>query len=240
LDRLKGHVAVVTGASRGLGRAIAERFELEGAKTVTPNRQALSSGGFSIPENISILVNCAGMYGPIGPFNWIDEWLEWLETIRINLLLSVATCQAVLPYMKSRGYGKIIQISGGGATRGMPNYSAYASSKAAVVRFAETIALELKGTGIDVNSMSPGALNTRMKDQALAAGADPEIYKDADENMRKACDLAVFLASAESDGITGRLISAVWDKWQDENFRELLADPDAFTLRRNLPKTVPQ
>jgi NAD(P)-dependent dehydrogenase (short-subunit alcohol dehydrogenase family) len=119
----------------------------------------------------------------------------------------------------------------------MPGYSAYAASKAAVVRFAETLAEELRGTGIDVNSLAPGALNTRLKDQALAAGADPNVYKDADANMQKACDLAVFLASAESDGITGKLISAVWDDWRSDTFRQACKHPDAFTLRRAVPCT---
>ena len=227
---LEGRTAIITGASRGLGRAIAERFEREGARIITPNRQALNGGEFLIPEDVSILVNCAGMFGPIGPFGAETDRKAWADTIRVNLLISVALCEVVLPFMKKRGYGKIIQISGGGATRGMPNYSAYAASKAAVVRFAETLALELQGSGIDVNSMSPGALPTRMMEQALAAGEDPKIYENADMNMAKACNLAVFLASAESDGITGRLISAVWDDWRHIDYRSL--PPEAYTLRR--------
>ena len=72
--------------------------------------------------------------------------------------------------LQAHGYGKIIQLSGGGATNPLPRLSAYAASKAAIVRFAETLALEVKAFGIDVNAIAPGALNTRMLDEVLAAG----------------------------------------------------------------------
>ena len=76
----------------------------------------------------------------------------------------------VLPHFHANGYGKIIQLSGGGATSPLPRLSAYAASKAAIVRFAETLAEELRGSGIDVNAIAPGALNTRLLDEVLEAG----------------------------------------------------------------------
>ena len=82
--------------------------------------------------------------------------------MRVNLFGSVLCCRAVLPHFRANGYGKIIQLSGGGATSPLPRLSAYAASKAAIVRFAETLAEELRGTGIDVNAIAPGALNTRL------------------------------------------------------------------------------
>ena len=110
-----------------------------------------------------MLVNNAGVYGPKGLIEEV-AWDEWEHAVRVNLFGSVLCCRAVLPHFRANGYGKIIQLSGGGATSPLPRLSAYAASKAAVVRFAETLAEELEGTGIDVNAIAPGALNTRLLD----------------------------------------------------------------------------
>ena len=121
-------------------------------------------------------MNNAGINGPIGSTDEVD-WDEWERTIRVNLFGSVLCCRAILPHFRANGYGKIIQLSGGGATSPRPRLSAYAASKAAVVRFAETLAEELRDTGIDVNAIAPGALNTRLLDEVLEAG--PERVGDA-------------------------------------------------------------
>ncbi len=191
---------------------------------------------------LDILVNNAAVQGPFGSLEDID-WLEWLRTIEVNLLGSVLMARAVVPRMKSQRSGKILQVSGGGATSPMPFNSAYAVSKAAIVRFVETLAQELQGTGVEVNALAPGALNTRMLDQVLAAGAEkvgPGIFNKALEqqssggaNVQEATALAVFLASAASDGLTGRLFSAVWDNWRTLSARKhLIAASDVYTLRR--------
>lgn len=192
------------------------------------------------------LVNNAGVYGPLGAIEDVD-WAEWVRAIEINLLGSVLACRAVLPHFKARRYGKIIQLSGGGATSPLPRISAYAASKAAVVRFAETLAEEVRGSGIDVNAVAPGALNTRMLDELLAQGPDRvgrAFYERSLEQKRKGgtpldrgAALAVFLASAESDGITGKLISAVWDRWETfGSHRDELRASDVYTLRRIVGK----
>lgn len=197
------------------------------------------------PE-LQILVNNAGVYGPKGPIEEVD-WEEWARAISINLLGSVLPCRALLPHLKARRYGKIVQISGGGATNPLPRISAYAASKAAVVRFAETLAEEVRGDGIDVNAIAPGALNTRLLDEILEAGPEKvgqafyeRSLKQKEQGgtpLEKGAALAVFLASAASDGITGRLISAVWDPWADlpAHFDELRSS-DVYTLRRIVPK----
>ena len=77
-----------------------------------------------------------------------------------------------VPHFTSRDYGKIIQLSGGGATTPLPRITAYAASKSAIVRFAESLALELQPHGVDVNAIAPGALSTWMLDEVLAAGTD--------------------------------------------------------------------
>ena len=175
-------------------------------------------------SRIDVLVNNAGIYGPKGPVEEV-AWDEWEQAVRVNLFGSVLCCRAVLPHFRANGYGKIIQLSGGGATSPLPRLSAYAASKAAVVRFAETLAEELEGTGIDVNSIAPGALNTRLLEQVLEAGPERvggAFYERALEQrasggtpLALAASLAVFLASAASDGITGKLISAPWDPWEE-------------------------
>jgi len=189
-----------------------------------------------------ILVNNAGVYGPKGEIDSVD-WADWVKAIEINVYGSVLMSRAVLPHFKAQGYGKVIQLSGGGATNPLPRISAYAVSKAAIVRYAETLAEEVRGTGIDVNCIAPGALNTRMLDEILEAGPDKvgQVFYERSLKQKetggagldKGAELALFLASSESDGITGKLISAVWDDWEHwpEHLSELL-NSDAYTLRR--------
>ena len=205
----------------------------------------VSSALAAFPQ-IHILVNNAGVYGPKGPIEDVD-WDEWVQAIEVNLLGSILMARALLPHFRTQGYGKVIQLSGGGATAPLPFISAYAASKAGIVRFMETLAEEVKTLGIDVNSIAPGALNTRLLDEVLEAGPEKvsrSFYERALKQkaeggspLERGAELAVFLASAQSDGITGKLISAIWDPW--EHFPEYLDDlqkSDIYTLRRILPK----
>ena len=173
------------------------------------------------------------------------DWDEWRNAIEVNLLGTVYTCRRAVPEFRKRGYGKIVNLSGGGATSPMPRLSAYAASKAAVVRFTETLAGEVKDASIDVNALAPGALNTAMLDEILAAGPEKvgDYYQRAlkqkesgGASVERAADLCVHLLSAETDGITGKLISAVWDPWHRlAEFRQPLAASDVYTLRRIVP-----
>jgi NAD(P)-dependent dehydrogenase (short-subunit alcohol dehydrogenase family) len=194
---------------------------------------------------LDILVCNAGVYGPMGVIEDVD-WQQWVTAIEINLLGTVLCCRAVVPIMRRQGAGKIITLSGGGATQALPRISAYAASKAAVVRFTETLAEELRGTRIDVNAVAPGALNTRLLDEVLSAGPErvgESFYARAQRQkteggtpLERGAELIGFLASPESDGISGRLLSAVWDDWQALPLhRERLAASDVYTLRRIVP-----
>ena len=91
---------------------------------------------------IDILVNNAGIYGPKGPTDSVD-WAQWVQAINVNLLGSVLMCRAVITHMKSQGYGKIVQLSGGGSTSPLPYLTSYAVSKVGIVRFIETLAIEV-------------------------------------------------------------------------------------------------
>ena len=194
---------------------------------------------------IDVLMCNAGIYGPMGPIEQLD-WAEWDRAVRINLYGTVLPCKTVIPYMKKIGRGKIIITSGGGATKPLPFLSAYAASKAAVVRFAETLSEEVKDYGIDVNAVAPGALNTRMLDEVLKAGPERvgeafykqmlKIKAQGGTPLEVGAALCLFLASEESNGITGKLISAVWDPWQKfPNRLNDLKGTDIFTLRRIIP-----
>ena len=190
---------------------------------------------------IDILVNNAAILGPVGPSHTLDAG-AWLETVQINLGGCFLCCSLVLPGMIERRSGKIINLSGGGAVDPRPNFSAYAASKAAVVRFTETLAAEVAAHGIDVNAIAPGAIDTDMLRQGIAAGdaagAEAEelrrIARQGGQDPERAAALAVHLASAATDGLTGRLISAQWDDWENLDPRAVMAT-DLFTLRRISP-----
>lgn len=195
---------------------------------------------------LHILVNNAGVYGPKGPTDEVD-FEEWRRCVDINLHGTLLPCREAMRRFKTAGYGKIVNLSGGGATNPMPNISAYAASKAAVVRLTETLALELLPHKVDVNAVAPGALNTRLLDELLEAGPDAvgvDFYqrslKQAKEGgvpLALGAELCVYLASAESDGVTGKLISAKWDPWKRlHKYRAELNSSDIYALRRITPE----
>ena len=195
---------------------------------------------------LHILVNNAGIYGPKGPTESVDL-AAWRQAMEVNLFGVLLPCRAVIPHFKKYGRGKIIIISGGGATNPLPNISAYAASKAAVVRLMETLAEELRSFHIDVNAIAPGPLATRLVDEILKAGPEKvgQAFFDKNKQWKEkggaplslGAELAVHLASAEADGITGKLISAQWDPWAKlHEHRDELAKSDIYCLRRIVPE----
>jgi len=195
---------------------------------------------------IDVLVANAGVYGPKGPVDETD-WQAWSQAIDINLKGTVLQCLGVLPSFKAQRKGKILILSGGGATQPLPNLSAYAASKTAVVRFAETLAQEVKAFHIDVNCVAPGALNTRLLDEIITAGPHKVGATFYEKCLAQKANggtpfsvptaLCSFLASNRSDNITGRLLSALWDPWEKlADLKDELADSDIYTLRRIVPQ----
>ncbi|MFZ0828509.1 MAG: SDR family oxidoreductase [Verrucomicrobiia bacterium] len=194
---------------------------------------------------LHVLVLNAGIYGPMGATESVslDEWRRAMD---INVYGVLLPSRAVIPHFKKNGRGKIIVLSGGGATNPLPNISAYAASKAAAIRLMETLAEELRDFHVDVNAIAPGALATRLVDEVLAAGPEKvgaAFYAKNKQWKEKGATplefgarLAVYLASQESDGISGKLISAQWDPW--EKLQEFKADlnSDIYTLRRIVPR----
>ena len=193
-------------------------------------------------SKIDVLINNAGVYGPIGPYEELD-WNEWLEALNINLIGSLLTIKRIVPIFKSNKKGKIIQISGGGATSPMPNFSSYSVSKAGIVRMVETISRELIPHNIDVNAVAPGPMNTNMLDQVLNSNPETvgtEFYNKSQEQKNqggagfdKAIELINYLSSSKSDGLTGKIISALWDNYKDWNKNlNQIVESDVYTLRR--------
>jgi NAD(P)-dependent dehydrogenase (short-subunit alcohol dehydrogenase family) len=194
--------------------------------------------------SLQVLVLNAGVYGPMGAVESVSLG-EWRRAMDINLYGVLLPCRALIPHFKEAGRGKIIVLSGGGATSPLPNISAYAASKAAVVRLTETLAEELRPCHVDVNAIAPGALATRLVDEVLAAGPEkvgPAFYKRNQQwkasgatPLALGANAAIYLASAQSDGITGKLISAQWDPWERlHEFKDDL-NGDIYTLRRIVP-----
>ncbi|NQT74342.1 MAG: SDR family oxidoreductase [Chloroflexi bacterium] len=228
-----------------IGEFANNRVEAYPANVSNPEEaKALVDFTLSKLGTVDILVNCAGIYGPIGLATDIDVE-KWVETININLIGTFLCIRGVLPTMIKHKKGKIVNFSGGGAGP-LPRFSAYSTSKMAVVRLTENIAQEVMEYHIDVNAIAPGAVNTRLLDQVLAAGeaAGKEFLakskkqkEDGGTPPQQVAELAVFLASHESDGITGKLISLLWDKWRE--FPLHLNDinsSDVLTLRRTVPE----
>jgi NAD(P)-dependent dehydrogenase (short-subunit alcohol dehydrogenase family) len=186
---------------------------------------------------IDVLVAAAGIQGPIGPAFKTDP-TEWRELVEVNLIGVMHACRAVLPEMIGRRSGKIIVLSGGGTTHPRANFSGYAASKAALARFVETVAEEVRDYNVQLNCMSPGGTYTHMTDEILQAG-DSAGSKEGEDARRirltggvppdKQIELALFLVSEKSNHVSGKIIH-VNDDWKRLEHSNI--HPELFTLRR--------
>jgi NAD(P)-dependent dehydrogenase (short-subunit alcohol dehydrogenase family) len=261
---------LITGASRGLGKHLARHFFDKGSNVILVARNAGSLHnvleGLSIRDRqrieylecdladadsvsklcekivefpIDTLINNAAIQGPIGPLA-TNAWDAWNETIQVNLLAPVALCRALSPQLISNNSGSIINLSGGGATSARANLTAYATAKAGLVRFSETLAVR-------VNCIAPGPMQTDMLREVLKAGHDlagdkefnaaQKVLAQSNSPFQKVAELCEFLSLEKSEGISGKLISALWDPWEKfDSLSDQLKNSDICTLRRIVPE----
>lgn len=245
--QLSGQVAAVTGGGRGIGQAIAAALSAAGATTAVlalssseineTARMIEEAGGHARPfvvdvtdavavektfveiertlGPVTLLVNNAAIPGPIGPF-WETDPAGWWRTLDVNLRGAVLCSRAVLPGMIARSKGRIINI----ASSAIPvaYFSSYATSKAALVRFTETIAGEVKPYGVSTFAVGPGTVRTAMAEHSLRS-ADGQKWlpwfkrifdEGLDVSVERPARLVLELASGRVDSLSGRLLS-IWD-----------------------------
>lgn len=186
---------------------------------------------------VHLLICAHGVIGSIGPLVECDP-AQWSEAAATNLIGTMNACRAVLPGMQQRRAGKIILLVGPGSEGPRPNFSAYSATQAALVRFAETLAEEVRESNVQVNCMNPGPTYTSLTDEILGAG-DRAGWKEAQDAAQvrttggttpdKQIQLAQFLASEQSNHISGKLIS-INDDWK--RLEHSNAHAEMFTLRR--------
>jgi NAD(P)-dependent dehydrogenase (short-subunit alcohol dehydrogenase family) len=228
--RLEGKVAVVTGGAQGIGRAIADAFEGEGAEVVIADLDPPVDGiraDVSSEEDvermtretmerhgrIDILVNNAGLYASLKmrPFTEIplDEWRQVMD---VNVASMFLTSRAVVPIMREQGGGKIVNISSGTPFRGVPFLLHYVTSKGAIVALTRSLAKELGNDNIHVNCVAPGFTMSegvkahpevveKLRDVSIAART---IQRD--QMPEDVVGAVVFLCTPEADFVTGQTI----------------------------------
>jgi 3-oxoacyl-[acyl-carrier protein] reductase len=240
VKRLEARIAIVTGGGHGIGRAYARRLADEGAVVViaeldgaAAERVAAEVGGLAVRTDVAeeasatamaqrtlerygridILVNNAAIFATVpmsrAPFDQIDP-AEWDRMMAVNLRGTWLACRAVMPQMRKQRYGKIINISSGTALKGSASRIHYVTSKAGIIGFTRTLAMEVGKDNICVNCIAPGStLSEENADEALIKYRQAAASTRALQRMQRPEDLVgavAFFASADSDFITGQTL----------------------------------
>ena len=198
-------------------------------------------------DSLDAIIHCAATQGAIGPAMEVDPE-KWLLSLSANVDGAYYVMRAFFEQLvlsRKKGRAKIVLFSGGGAAKPRPNFSAYGAAKTALVRLTETLAEEWAKLPVDINIVAPGAINTAMTREVVGIGPEKagEIeFKRAVQQLQQGGDsverlheLVRFLLSAESNGLSGRFLSAQWDSLEAlRSARDHISKSDAFTLRRTV------
>lgn len=216
------------------GNALRLRADVTDAEELTA---AFERATVVFRSPIDVLICAAGIAGPLQPF--LETSLAaWTETLEINLLGVVHCCRAVLPSMVARRSGKILVLVCEADSKPNLNFSAYDTSKTAVVRFVEAISAEVADHNVQINCLDPGRSYTNLTDEIIHAEGrlEPSVVADAKEIRRTGgvspevqMAFASFLASEDSNHVTGKLIRLADDL---KKLRNASLRPDTFALRR--------
>jgi NAD(P)-dependent dehydrogenase (short-subunit alcohol dehydrogenase family) len=205
---------------------------------------------------VDVLINCAGGFGAIGAIDQIDSQ-TWMRTFHDNLFGTFLTIKNFLPLLALGDAPQVLNFSGGGAFNPFPNFSAYACSKAAIVRLTETLAIELAPRGITVNAIAPGIVTTKVHESTLEAGAEragllqyrrtQDLMRDRTSEQNQARmvtvqDCVKALISNRYFGLTGKTISANFDPWSSDTFQRHIVEitrSELYTMRRTNLSNLP-
>lgn len=205
--------ALVTGAARGIGATIAERLRSDGMRVITLDRAegadlTVDLASDPIPElpDIDVCVSNAAITTTIAPAHRMTPE-QWQRDIDVNLTGAFRVIQGCLPGMRERGYGRIVVISSGAATGGLPGQVAYSASKAGLLGMVKTIAAENAGKGVTANAVLPGMIATEqvrampaeVLERVLSALPSGRLAEPAE-----VAGLVAYLASEEAGQVTGQ------------------------------------